>query len=118
MGVYIFKSFHAPYIKVGHYQGKNVFSRIAHRGFYSCSCPKEISKQVSMDDVELMAWFPNQGKKTEQLVKKKWKSYRYKKSEWIQQDKMNEIMQYLQGLEPNQAYLCDPFEALLTRRRL
>lgn len=118
MGVYIFQSLHAPYIKIGHYQGKNVFSRIAHRGFYSCSCPKEISHKVSMEDLNLIAWFPNQSRKTEQVIKKKWKSFRYKKSEWMPLNKLQEILHFLENMEPNQAHKCDPFEALLTRRRL
>jgi hypothetical protein len=118
MGVYIFQSLYAPYIKIGHYQGKNAFSRIAHRGFYSCSCPREISQQVSMQDLMLIAWFPHQTRKTEQVIKKKWKSFRYKKSEWMPLDKLQEILSFLETLEPNQAHQCDPFEALLTRRRL
>lgn len=119
MGVYIFKSFHAPYIKVGHYQNKNAFSRIAHRGFYSCVCPNEIKDKVSMDDMELVAWFPNQKKKTEQQIKKKWKKSRvYGRSEWFPSDKMTEILDFLLTLESNQAHLCDPFEAILSRRRL
>lgn len=118
MGVYIFRSIHAPYIKIGHYQGKNAFSRIAHRGFYSCSCPTEISKKVSMEDMDLIAWFPNQDRKTERLIKTKWKSFRYKKSEWMPLDKLVEILTFLENQEPNQAHLCDPFDAILTRRRL
>lgn len=119
MGVYIFRSLHASYFKVGHYQGKNAFSRIAHRGFSSCVCPKEIRHCVSIDDMELIAWFPHQTKKTEQYIKKKWKKHRiYGKSEWFSCEQLNEILKYLEGLESNQAHLCDPFEALLTRRRL
>jgi hypothetical protein len=119
MGVYVFRSFHAPYIKVGHYSGKNAFSRIAHRGFGSCVCPNEIKGRVAMDDVELMAWFPRQTTKTEQQIKKKWKHSRiYGKSEWFPLDKMNEIIEYLEKLEPNQAHVCDPFQAVLVRRRL
>lgn len=119
MGVYVFRSFHAPYIKVGHYSGKNAFSRISHRGFYSCVCPNEIKDRVSMDDMELIAWFPKQKKKTEQQIKKKWKQHRiYGKSEWLSSNKLAEIIQYLEQLEPNQAHTCDPFDALLSRRRL
>lgn len=119
MGVYVFRSFHAPYIKVGHYNGKNAFSRIAHRGFSSCVCPHEIQDRVSINDVELIAWFPKQTRKTEQQIKKQFKQYRiYGKSEWLPADKLGEVLDHLQQLEPNQAYLCDPFEAVLTRRRL
>lgn len=119
MGVYVFKSLHAPYIKVGHYSGNNAFSRIAHRGFYSCVCPREIKDRVSMDDMELVAWFPKQNKKTEQKIKKKWKDDRvYGKSEWMPITNLASIVSFLEQLEPNQAHLCDPFEAVLSRRRL
>lgn len=119
MGVYIYRSLHAPYIKVGHYQGKNAYCRVAHRGFYSCVCPSIIKDRVSMDDVELLAWFPNQPKKTEQQIKKQWKQHRiYGKSEWLPADKLDEVLQYLENLEPNRAHMCDPFEAILSRRRI
>lgn len=119
MGVYVFRSFHAPYIKVGHYSGKNAFCRISHRGFYSCVCPNEIKDKVSMDDMELVAWFPHQTKKTEQQIKRKWKQDRiYGKSEWLPLNKLDQVLHYLENMEPNQAHLCDPFGAVLTRRRL
>lgn len=119
MGVYVFRSLHAPYIKVGHYQGNNAFSRIAHRGFYSCVCPKEIRHCVSMEDMELVAWFPKQNKKTEQQIKRQWKQYRvYGKSEWFPSNIVNDIVSHLEQLEKNQAHTCDPIEALLSRRRL
>lgn len=118
MGVYVFRSVHAPYIKVGHYQGQNVFCRIAHRGFASCVCPRELGGRVSMEDMELVAWFPHQTRKTEQLVKKRWKPYRvYGRSEWLPAGKLGEVVAYLEGLEPNQAHRCDPYEAMLSRRR-
>lgn len=116
MGVYVFRSIHAPYIKVGHYCGKNAFSRIAHRGFSSCVCPREIRDRVSMDDMELVAWFPNQTRKTEQAIKKQWKQHRI--GEWLPADQLDPLLDFLQLLEPDQAHRCDPFEAILSRRRL
>ena len=119
MGVYIYRSFHAPYIKVGHYAGKNAFSRIAHRGFTSCVCPREIRDCVSMNDMELIAWYPYLTKKIERKVKTQWKASRiYGKSEWFPAGKLGEIQTFLDGLGENKAHLCDPFEAVLTRRRL
>lgn len=119
MGVYIFRSLHAPYIKIGHYQGKNAYSRIAHRGFSSCLCPTEIEGRVSINDMELVAWFPHQTKKTEQNIKKQWKKHRiYGKSEWMPSDKLEDILVYLEKMEPNQAHQCDPYMAILSRRRL
>lgn len=119
MGVYVYQSVHAPYIKVGHYQGRNAFSRVAHRGFSSCVCPQEIKDRVAMEDVELVAWFPHQTKKTEQYIKKRWKQHRvYGKSEWMPLALREEVVGYLEGLELNKAHECDPYEAILTRKRL
>ena len=72
-----------------------------------------------MDDIELVAWFPNQSKKTEQQIKKQWKQHRiYGKSEWLPADKLDEVLKYLENLEPNRAHMCDHYEAILTRRRI
>ncbi len=116
MGVYVFRSLHAPYIKVGHYCGKNAFSRVAHRGFSSCVCPREVQGRVSMDDLELVAWFPHQSRKIENNIKKQWKAHRI--GEWLPVDMLGPVLDFLQHLEPDQAHRCDPFEAVLTRRRL
>ena len=72
-----------------------------------------------MNDMELIAWFPHQTKKTEQQIKRKWKQDRiYGKSEWLPAQTLPQVLEYLTQLESNQAHLCDPFEAVLTRRRL
>lgn len=119
MGVYIFKSFHGSFIKVGHYKGKNAFCRISHRGFYSCLCPKEIRDKVSMEDVELLAWFPNLQKPTERLVKHKWRAHRiYRKSEWFPLEVLHDIQSFLETLDQNRVHTCDPFEAMLSNRRI
>ena len=47
MGVYVYKSKYIDAIKVGHYCKNNAWSRIAHRGFYSCRCPDEIKDRVT-----------------------------------------------------------------------
>lgn len=119
MGIYIFRSLHAPYIKIGHYRGQNAYCRIAHRGFYSCVCPNEIKNRVSMEDLELIAWFPSLDKKIERLIKQKWKNDRiYKKSEWFPENKLQEILSYfLTTLQQiNVAHQCDPFSAMTSRR--
>ena len=119
MGVYVFRSVHAPYIKVGHYSGKNAYSRVAHRGFTSCLCPTEVRGRVAMDDLELVAWFPGQTKKTESQVKKRWGGCRiYGKSEWLPAGVVDEVVGYLRSLEPDMAHKCDPVAAVLTRKRL
>lgn len=119
MGVYIFQSLHGPYIKVGHYVGNNPFSRIAHRGFYSCICPNEIRDRVTIDDVELLAWYPHLSKKSESQVKQQWRRFRiYRKSEWFPLDQLEPIQNFLDTHDSNVAHLCDPYVAVLERRRL
>ena len=119
MGVYIFRSIHGPYIKVGHYSGKNVYSRIAHRGFHSCVCPRELMDRVNLEDMELMAWFPQLTKKEEREVKKRWKEERiYGKSEWFPETMLETIRDYLTTLDTDCATTCNKEEAIATRRRL
>jgi hypothetical protein len=121
MGVYIFRSRHAPFIKVGHYSGQNAWSRVAHRGFSSCVCPREIQEKVAVDDVELLSWFPNLTKKDEASVKRRWKEQRiYGKSEWFPEALLEEVRAFLVGLGGGEdcAAMCDREEAKKTRRRL
>ena len=56
----MYKSKHADLIKVGHYSKTNAWSRIAHRGFYSCITPVEIINKTSVDDLDLIYWFPSE----------------------------------------------------------
>jgi hypothetical protein len=118
MGVYIFRSRHGPYIKVGHYTGQNAYSRVAHRGFYSCACPREIRDRVSVGDIELVAWFPSLSRKDETTVKKQWKTERLPKSEWYPDTCMDSIRTFLAAKEPDQKEACDLAAAVSTRRRL
>ena len=123
MGVYVFRSKHEPYIKVGHYCGQNVWSRIAHRGFSSCVCPSSLVGRVTLEDVELVAWFPSLSKKQESAVKKRWKEVRvYQKSEWFPSSCESDIVQFLEqqagGEGTNEKDQCCLQEALSTRRRL
>jgi len=120
MGVYIYQSCHGPWIKVGHYSGQNAYSRVAHRGFGSCVCPRDIRDRVSIEDVELLAWFPMLTQKDEAAVKKKWKDDRvYGKSEWFPQSRLEEIRAFLieRGGE-DRAKECDRQMAMDSRRRL
>lgn len=119
MGVYIFRSIHAPFIKVGHYSGQNAWSRIAHRGFYSCVCPNEIKDRVSIDDLELLAWFPTLTKKHERAVKSQWKKDRvYGKSEWFPEHLFHDIFMFLSINDMDASKSCDYHAAKSTRRRL
>ena len=72
MGVYIFRCKHGPWIKVGHHRvtprRPNVFFRVARRGFYSCIHPTELKGRLSMEDVELVAWYPTLGRREERAL--------------------------------------------------
>lgn len=59
MGVYVFRSRHADFVKVGHYIGDDAWNRVSRRGFYSCVSPREIECKRDACDLELIAWFPN-----------------------------------------------------------
>jgi len=63
MGVYIIKSLHTDWFKLGHHKiserRPNVYYRYINRGFYSCKCPEEIKNKVSFDDLQLIYWFIN-----------------------------------------------------------
>lgn len=63
MGIYIVKSKHVDWIKIGHHKvtksRPSVYYRYINRGFYSCECPEKIQNKVSFDDLELLNWFHN-----------------------------------------------------------
>ena len=61
---------HTDVIKIGHYSKNNAWSRVAHRGFYSCICPSEIREKVSVGDLELLYWFPSLNSKDEKKIHK------------------------------------------------
>lgn len=114
----MFESKHGPFIKVGHYAGTNAYSRVAHRGFYSCVCPREIQTRVSLEDLILVAWHPGLTKKEERFIKTKWKAFRIFKSEWFPLEKKEEILAYLSALDADQKETCCMETAQKTRRRL
>lgn len=62
MGVYVFRCRHAPYVKLGHHKvtasRPNVYYRVAGRGFHSCAHPRALDGKLSIDDLELLAWYP------------------------------------------------------------
>lgn len=119
MGVYIFLSRHGPFIKVGHYKGKNAWSRVAHRGFYSCVCPVEIRNRVSVEDLELLAWFPDLNRATEAMIKKRFKGERiYGKSEWFPLYCLDQIQTILTELGEDQKGSCCLETALASKNRL
>lgn len=69
MGVYIFRSLHLPWIKIGHHRitdrRPNVYYRVANRGFNSCVHPPELEGKLALDDFELVAWYPTLDRRDE-----------------------------------------------------
>jgi hypothetical protein len=112
MGVYVFQSRHAPLIKIGHYNKSNAWSRVAHRGFHSCLHPSELKGRVSVDDLELVCWFPERTPKDEKALHRLCDPYRVK-GEWFTIEALLMI-----PWEDNQASECIKEAAMATRRRL
>lgn len=63
MGVYVFRTLHAPYVKVGHHlvcpRRPHAYYRVAGRGFESVKHPEELTGRLGMRDLELVAWYPS-----------------------------------------------------------
>jgi hypothetical protein len=117
MGVYVFRSRCAPFLKVGHYAGANAWSRVAHRGFFSCRRPAELEDRVGVDDLELVAWFPSLPKATERLVKQRWRRERAR-TEWYPAGLEGAILAFLRGCGGADAHEhCSKELALATRHR-
>ena len=115
MGVYVFKSKHGPYLKIGHYAKLNAWSRIAHRGFSSCIHPKELRGKVTVHDMELVYWFPERTTKDEKSLHKALALYRLS-GEWFSTNAIDVIPTLWSDI--NQAGSCSKEEACSIKRRL
>ena len=115
MGVYVYKSNHMEAIKIGHYCGSNAWSRIAHRGFYSCRCPNEIKDKVSVEDLILLFWYPTLTSKDEKALHKSLKQYRLC-GEWFRSEAVDKLPELI--TEENKVSDCSKEEAMKTKRRL
>lgn len=125
MGVYVFRSLRGAFIKVGHYRGQNAWSRVAHRGFRSCICPQSIEGCVSIDDLELVAWFPalttlDERRLHRHAKKRSWSVC----GEWLHESCLRRVVELLRaaatrrGTVASQHRQCDRAAALRSRRRL
>ncbi len=115
MGVYVFQSKHAPYIKIGHYAKSNAWSRIAHRGFGKILHPAILKERVTVHDLDLVAWYPELKTKDEKRLHKLCLAH-HAIGEWFSLDALPSV---LAALGPcNQAHMCSKEDALNTRRRL
>ena len=113
MGVYVFRSVHEPYVKIGKYTKNNPWSRVAHRGFYSCLHPHALHNKIGVHDVDLVLWFPSFGRKEEKTLHKMLTEY-HVIGEWFHDA-------CLEKIQCEEAVEC-PVEwkdlAMNTRRRL
>jgi hypothetical protein len=115
MGVYIYKSKHIDAIKVGHYCKNNAWSRIAHRGFYSCRCPDEIREKVSVNDLDLLCWYPSLRPNDEKKIHRDLAEYKIC-GEWFSIKALDKIYEIIK--EENKANECSKEDAIKTNRRL
>lgn len=115
MGVYIYKSKHIEAIKIGHYSKNNAWSRIAHRGFYSCISPHEIKDKLSVNNFILLCWYPNLTIKDEKNIHEYLVDYRIC-GEWFSTDAINKIKEII--TDENKAFECSKEDALQIKRRL
>ena len=95
MGIYIVKSLHSNWIKIGHHKitdrRPSVYYRYINRGFYSVHRPIEIQDKVSFFDLELIYWFENLDIADEnnlhQILRKKYEYH----GEWYKYKNLDDI---------------------------
>lgn len=98
MGVYIFESKHANWIKVGHHkittQRPNVYYRVANRGFWSCKHPPELKDHLACNDFNLIAWFPDLDRNYEMFIHS---NFPEKCGEFHLKENLQNILKYLES---------------------
>jgi hypothetical protein len=115
MGVYVYKSKYTDAIKIGHYCKNNAWSRIAHRGFYSCKCPDDIKDKVSVEDLDLICWYPTLSPKDEKKLHKDLINFKLC-GEWFRSEAIDTILKII--TEENKALDCSKEDAISTKKRL
>jgi hypothetical protein len=96
MGIYIIKSLHSNWIKVGHHliteKRPSVYYRFINRGFYSVVRPNEIKDKVSFNDLELIYWFKNLNIEDEEKLHTQLRLLYEYNGEWYKYENLNEIL--------------------------
>lgn len=115
MGVYVFQSKNGPFVKIGHYNKSNAWSRIAHRGFRSCIHPRDLRDKVMVDDMDLIYWFPSKTPKDEKALHRALASHRVC-GEWFSTDALAVIPTLV--VDENEATSCSKEDACAIKRRL
>nr|WRJ69933.1 hypothetical protein TetV2_00488 [Oceanusvirus sp.] len=118
MGVYCFRWTGGPWIKVGHYKGRNPWSRIAHRGWFSVIVPDPALHHHKMDRFEVLFWNPEYTRKDERGIHKAFADAAF--GEWFPDYMIPEILAALGGDTANckDNPECDMNAAASKRRRL
>ena len=117
MGVYVFSV--NQWIKVGHYKGRNPWSRVSGRGFSSCLCPREVTALVSKNNVSdtlrLELWYPQATTKDERKARANMEHV----GEWLPRDSLTQVKTTLDKIDTNvEVTLSDKRRAFATKRRL
>ncbi len=96
MGIYIIKSLHSNWIKVGHHliteKRPSVYYRFINRGMYSVTRPDEIKDKVSFDDLQLIYWFTNLNMADETKLHKQLRLLYGYNGEWYKYDYLDNIL--------------------------
>ena len=99
MGIYIIKSLHSNWIKIGHHKitdrRPSVYYRFINRGFYSIICPEEIKDRVSFNDLQLIYWYKNLDLSDEKKLHKQLRLLFDYEGEWYKYENINDIINIL-----------------------
>ncbi len=118
MGVYVFAHVARPYVKVGHYCKNNPWSRVARRGFRSCSHPAALDGRLGVEDLHLVAWFPSLRTTHEKALHRRHRAERAR-GEWYGADRLPGLLADLDALAARGEVDASARDAALaTRRRL
>ena len=98
MGVYIFRSRVAEWVKVGHHRvtprRPNVWYRVARRGFESCKGLVALRGNTSVEQLDLVKFYPNLTTKEEKRLHRENKGVRV--GEWYPVSMLPTLMRWLE----------------------
>tara|TARA_Y100000389_G_C17462372_1_gene522823 strand:- start:3700 stop:4098 length:399 start_codon:yes stop_codon:yes gene_type:complete len=99
MGIYIVKSLHSNWIKIGHHKitdrRPSVYYRFVNRGFYSVVRPREIKDKVGFNDLELIYWFVNLDITDENNLHQRLRLLHEYHGEWYKYENLDDIIKII-----------------------